>query len=221
MTARSKAKSPTLRPVLDDSRVVIFDTTLRDGEQSPGCSMNLEEKLRVAKLLEDMGVDVIEAGFPIASNGDFEAVREVAAIVRRSAVAGLARARRRDIDRAWEALRGAVRPRIHTFISTSPLHMKYKLQMEPDAVHDAVVDSVSYARNLCDDVEWSPEDGSRTETGFPVPHRGRCHHGRRSNNQHPGHRRLRGARGICGPYRDADGPSSKHRQGRDLRPLPQ
>ena len=166
MTARSKAKSPTLRPVRDDSRVVIFDTTLRDGEQSPGCSMNLEEKLRVAKLLEEMGVDIIEAGFPIASNGDFEAVRDVAAIVKRSAVAGLARAQRRDIDRAWEALRGAVRPRIHTFISTSPLHMKHKLQMEPEAVHEAVVDSVSYARNLCDDVEWSPEDGSRTEPDF-------------------------------------------------------
>ena len=150
----------------DTDRVVIFDTTLRDGEQSPGASMNLDEKLRIAGVLEEMGVDVIEAGFPIASNGDFEAVREVSKAVRKSAVAGLARASKRDIDRAWEALSGAARPRIHTFISTSPLHMKFKLQMEPEAVHQAVHDSVSHARKLCDDVEWSPEDGSRSEHDF-------------------------------------------------------
>jgi len=150
----------------DAGRVFIFDTTLRDGEQSPGCSMNLEEKLRIADALEAMGVDIIEAGFPIASNGDFEAVREVAGRVKDSTVAGLARASRKDIDRAWEALRRAARPRIHTFISTSPLHMEYKLQMAPDAVHDRMVESVSYARNLCDDVEWSPEDGTRTEHDF-------------------------------------------------------
>jgi 2-isopropylmalate synthase len=148
------------------NRVVIFDTTLRDGEQSPGASMNLDEKLRIAAVLEEMGVDVIEAGFPIASNGDFEAVREVSKAVRNSSVAGLARASKRDIDRAWEALSGAARPRIHTFISTSPLHMKFKLQMEPEAVHQAVHDSVSHARKLCDDVEWSPEDGSRSEHDF-------------------------------------------------------
>jgi 2-isopropylmalate synthase len=147
-------------------RVRIFDTTLRDGEQSPGCSMNLEEKLQVAAVLEEMGVDIIEAGFPIASNGDFEAVRAVSKQVKNSSVAGLARATTKDIDRAAEALRGAARPRIHTFISTSPLHMKYKLQMEPEAVHQAVSDSVSHARNLCDDVEWSPEDGTRTEHDF-------------------------------------------------------
>jgi 2-isopropylmalate synthase len=148
------------------NRVLIFDTTLRDGEQSPGASMNLEEKLRIAAILEELGVDVIEAGFPIASNGDFEAVREIARVIRKSGVAGLARAARKDIDRAWEALQGAASPRIHTFISTSPLHMKFKLQMEPEQVHQAIVDSVSYARNLCDDVEWSPEDGSRTEPDF-------------------------------------------------------
>jgi len=150
----------------DANRVYIFDTTLRDGEQSPGCSMNLEEKLRVARALEAMGVDIIEAGFPIASNGDFEAVREVARVVTESTVAGLSRANRKDIDRAWEALRHAARPRIHNFISTSPLHMEYKLQMEPEAVHDRMVESVAYARNLCDDVEWSPEDGTRTEHDF-------------------------------------------------------
>ncbi|UCH76242.1 MAG: 2-isopropylmalate synthase [Rhodospirillales bacterium] len=150
----------------DPDRVFIFDTTLRDGEQSPGCSMNLEEKLRIADVLEAMGVDIIEAGFPIASNGDFEAVREVAARITDATVAGLARASRKDIDRAWEALRHAARPRIHTFISTSPLHMEYKLQMAPDAVHERMVESVAYARNLCDDVEWSPEDGTRTEHDF-------------------------------------------------------
>ncbi len=148
------------------NQVLIFDTTLRDGEQSPGASMNLEEKLRIAGMLEELGVDVIEAGFPIASNGDFEAVREIARMVTTSRVAGLARAARKDIDRAWEALKGAAAPRIHTFISTSPLHMKFKLQMEPEQVHQAIADSVSYARNLCEDVEWSPEDGSRTEHDF-------------------------------------------------------
>jgi 2-isopropylmalate synthase len=150
----------------DKNRVYIFDTTLRDGEQSPGASMNLDEKLRIAAVLEEMGVDIIEAGFPIASQGDFDAVKAIANTVRGSTVAGLARAGKKDIDRAWEALRSAKRARIHTFLSTSPLHMKYKLQMEPEAVHQAIIDSVSYARNLCDDVEWSPEDGSRTEHDF-------------------------------------------------------
>ena len=149
-----------------NSRVVIFDTTLRDGEQSPGASMNLEEKLRIARVLEEMGVDIIEAGFPIASNGDFEAVREIARAVKNSTVCGLARAGKKDIDRAWEALQHAARPRIHTFISTSPLHMKFKLQMEPAAVHQAVIDSVTHARNLTDDVEWSCEDGSRSDHDF-------------------------------------------------------
>jgi len=148
------------------NRVLIFDTTLRDGEQSPGCSMNLEEKLKVALQLEEMGVDIIEAGFAIASNGDFEAVSEVAKAVKKSRVASLARATRKDIDRAAEALRHAVAPRIHTFISTSPLHMKFKLQLEPAKVYEAVIDSVSHARKLCDDVEWSAEDGTRTEHDF-------------------------------------------------------
>jgi 2-isopropylmalate synthase len=148
------------------SRVVIFDTTLRDGEQSPGASMNLEEKIRIALLLEEMGVDVIEAGFPIASNGDFEAVREIAKRVKRSIVCGLARAGRADIERCWEAVQHAERPRIHTFISTSPLHMKFKLQMAPEQVYQAVIDSVTLARKLSPDVEWSCEDGSRTEHDF-------------------------------------------------------
>jgi 2-isopropylmalate synthase len=147
-------------------RVIIFDTTLRDGEQSPGASMNLDEKLRIAEMLEEMGVDVIEAGFPIASNGDFEAVNEIAKRVKNSTICGLARSAKGDIERAAEALKPAVRPRIHTFIATSPLHMKFKLQMEPDEVYQQVVDSVSYARNFTDDVDWSPEDGTRTEHDF-------------------------------------------------------
>ena len=150
----------------DNNRIVIFDTTMRDGEQSPGASMNIEEKLRLAELLERMKVDVIEAGFPIASNGDYVAVNEVSKLLRESVVCGLARASRRDIDRAAEALEPARRKRIHTFLSTSPLHMKHKLQMEPEAVHEAVIDSVTYARRFSDDVEWSPEDGSRTEHDF-------------------------------------------------------
>jgi 2-isopropylmalate synthase len=163
-TQSPKSIHPVSR--VDANRVIIFDTTMRDGEQSPGASMNLEEKIKIALLLEEMGVDVIEGGFPIASNGDFEAVREIAKVVKASSVCGLARAARADIDRAWEALQHAERPRIHTFLSTSPLHMKYKLQMTAEQVHQAVIDSVSHARNLCPDVEWSPEDGTRTEHDF-------------------------------------------------------
>jgi len=151
---------------MDDNRVIIFDTTLRDGEQSPGASMNIEEKVRIAVVLEEMGVDVIEAGFPIASNGDFEGVHAVATRVRNSTICGLARATKGDIERCAEALRPAARGRIHTFISTSPLHMKYKLQMEPEKVLAKVSESIAYARTFTDDVEWSAEDGSRTEPDF-------------------------------------------------------
>ncbi len=146
--------------------VLIFDTTLRDGEQSPGASMTVEEKLRVAEILEEMGVDVIEAGFPIASEGDFRAVHEIAKRVKRSVVCGLARATAADIDRAGEALRPAERGRIHTFIATSPLHMKYKLQMTPEEVLERVRDSVRRARRWTDDVEWSGEDASRSDRDF-------------------------------------------------------
>jgi 2-isopropylmalate synthase len=152
--------------VTDPDRIIIFDTTLRDGEQSPGASMNLEEKVRIAQVLEDMGVDVIEAGFPISSPGDFDAVHEIAKQIKTSAVCGLARAVRTDIERVAEAIRPTPRGRIHTFISTSPLHMKYKLQLEPDQVYDRVVESVTYARRFTDDVEWSCEDGSRSDHDF-------------------------------------------------------
>src|SRR5215204_1906143 len=153
-------------PGSDKDRVLIFDTTLRDGEQCPGATMTLEEKIEIAGLLDKMGVDIIEAGFPIASNGDFEAVTEIAKRVEKATVAGLARAGMKDIDRAGEAVRQARRPRIHTFISTSPVHMKYKLQKEPDEVLEMVIASVTRARNHVDDVEWSCEDGTRTEHDF-------------------------------------------------------
>ncbi len=147
-------------------RVLIFDTTLRDGEQCPGATMTFEEKMEVADFLDEMGVDIIEAGFPIASEGDFEAVSAIAGRVKNATVAGLARAGDKDIDRAGEAVGKAVKPRIHTFISTSPVHMKFKLKKEPDEVLDLVTRSVTRARNLVNDVEWSAEDATRTEHDF-------------------------------------------------------
>ncbi len=146
--------------------ILIFDTTLRDGEQSPGCSMNLEEKLKVAAQLEAMGVDIIEAGFAIASEGDFEAVSEVAKQADRAVIASLARAADADIDRAWEAVKHARRPRIHTFIATSPLHMKVKLNKTPEEVIASIERSISRARNLCDNIEWSAEDATRSDPDF-------------------------------------------------------
>ncbi len=146
--------------------IQIFDTTLRDGEQSPGAAMTHEEKLQIAELLDEMGVDVIEAGFPISSPGDFKAVQEISRIVRRASVCALARAGFKDVDRAGEALKAARRPRIHTFISTSPVHMKHKLGMGENAVLEAVGASVARARNYTDDVEWSAEDATRTVPDF-------------------------------------------------------
>ena len=163
MTTDSDHTNP---PPAPPERVIIFDTTLRDGEQSPGCSMTVPEKLRVAEVLEAMGVDVIEAGFPIASDGDFEAVHEVAKLLKKSIVCGLARAANGDIDRAAEALHPAERRRIHTFIGTSPLHRKYQLQLDTEEVHQRVIDSVTRARHYTDDVEWSAMDASRTEPDF-------------------------------------------------------
>lgn len=151
---------------IDKNRVIIFDTTLRDGEQSPGCSMTHDEKLRMARLLDQMGVDVIEAGFPIASRGDFEAVHAIAGEAKNAVIAGLCRTVKKDIEATAAAIKPAKRQRIHTFISTSPLHMKYKLQMEPDAVIEKIYECVSFARGFTDDVEWSAEDGSRTEDDF-------------------------------------------------------
>lgn len=150
----------------DPNRIIIFDTTLRDGEQSPGCAMNLEQKLKMAQVLDEMGVDLIEAGFPVASPGDFESVNEIAKLVKNATVCGLSRAKKGDIEASGEAIKPAESKRIHTFISTSPLHMKYKLQMSPEDVLESVKESVSFARKFTDDVEWSAEDGSRTEDDF-------------------------------------------------------
>ncbi len=147
-------------------KLIIFDTTLRDGEQSPGASMTKDEKLRIAKALEKMKVDVIEAGFPIASEGDFESVKAVAELIVDSTVCGLARALDKDIDRAAEALKPAKSSRIHTFLATSPIHMREKLRMEPDQVVEHAVKAVKRARNYTDDVEFSPEDAGRSEFDF-------------------------------------------------------
>ena len=146
--------------------VIIFDTTLRDGEQSPGASMNTEEKLRVAQALERLKVDVIEAGFPISSPGDFEAVKLIAEKVRGVQVAGLARANRADIDRAWEALQGGADPRVHTFLATSPIHMQHKLRLGPDQVLEQAVEAVKHARKYTTNVEFSAEDAVRSELDF-------------------------------------------------------
>ena len=153
-------------PNTDPNRVLIFDTTLRDGEQSPGCSMTQPEKLRVAKALEELGVDVIEAGFPIASKGDWESVNLVAREVRRPIIAGLARCNREDIETAWRALKDAERPRIHVFLATSAIHREFKLNMAKEQIIHTAVEGVKFARSLCADVEFSPEDASRTELEF-------------------------------------------------------
>ena len=149
----------------DTNRVVIFDTTLRDGEQSPGATMTHAEKLEIAALLDEMGVDVIEAGFPIASEGDFKAVSDIARAADRATICGLARANFKDIDRCWEAIRHARSPRIHTFIGTSPLHREMHA-MDRDQMAERIHDTVTHARNLCDNVQWSPMDATRTEHDY-------------------------------------------------------
>ncbi|PID78387.1 MAG: 2-isopropylmalate synthase [Deltaproteobacteria bacterium] len=151
---------------MSSNRVIVFDTTLRDGEQSPGATMNIAEKVRIANRLEELGVDVIEAGFPAASQGDFEAVKEVAKNAVKAQIAGLCRAGKADIDKAWEAVKHAKYPRLHTFIATSELHMKYKLNMEPDKVVEKAVEAVKYAKSFTDNVEFSAEDGSRSDRDF-------------------------------------------------------
>jgi 2-isopropylmalate synthase len=153
-------------PKREEDKIIIFDTTLRDGEQCPGATMTFEEKLQVAEILDDMGVDIIEAGFPIASEGDFEAVTEIAKLAKQSVVCGLARANFNDIDRAGEAIKLAKRGRIHTFIGTSPLHRQHQLQLTQEQVHERVIASVTRARGFTDDVEWSAMDATRTEHDY-------------------------------------------------------
>jgi 2-isopropylmalate synthase len=148
------------------ARITVFDTTLRDGEQSPGCSMNQQEKLRLAHQLDRLGVDVIEAGFPIASDGDFESVKAIASVVRRPIITGLARACRPDIERAWEALQHAARPRIHVFLATSDIHLQYKLRITREQCVEQAREAIRLAKSLCDDVEFSPEDATRTDPDF-------------------------------------------------------
>jgi len=151
---------------MERARIKIFDTTLRDGEQSPGCSMNLQEKLRMARQLDRLGVDIIEAGFPIASDGDFEAVRAIAQEIRRPVIAALARATVMDIERAWQAVQMAAHPRIHVFLATSDIHLHYKLKMTREQCIRQAAEAVRFARSLCADVEFSAEDSTRTELDF-------------------------------------------------------
>jgi 2-isopropylmalate synthase len=151
---------------MERQQIAVFDTSLRDGEQAPGCSMGVRDKLRVAWQLERLGVDVIEAGFPIASENELESVRLIANEVHRPTIAGLARASKQDIEHAWIALQHAKRPRIHTFLATSDLHLRYKLKISREQALDQTFESVSYAKSLCDDVEFSPEDATRSDVGF-------------------------------------------------------
>jgi len=149
----------------EQDRVLIFDTTLRDGEQSPGATMTHDEKVEIASMLDDMGVDIIEAGFPIASQGDFEAVRDIAKQARNSVICGLSRANIGDIDRSWDAIRHAPQPRIHTFVGTSPLHRAIP-NLNQDELANLIHETVTHARNLCDNVQWSPMDATRTELDY-------------------------------------------------------
>jgi 2-isopropylmalate synthase len=182
MTTKDRIMTPAARSEKD--RVLIFDTTLRDGEQCPGATMTHEEKLEVAELLDQMGVDIIEAGFPIASEGDFAAVQEIARRSRNAVICGLSRAAFNDIDRCAEAIKPAKRRRIHTFLSTSPVHMKYKLQKEPHEVYEMVIAQVTRARNHTDDVEWSSEDTRPHRSYDPPPLRGGCDQRRRHHHQY-------------------------------------
>ena len=150
------------------TKILIFDTTLRDGEQSPGATMNTQEKLLVAKQLEKLGVDVIEAGFPISSEDDFNAVSMIARTIKNCEIAGLCRANKMDIDRAWEAVKSAGHPRIHTFISTSDIHLKYQLKKSRKQVLDDAVAAVKHARSYCDNVEFSAMDATRSDTDYLV-----------------------------------------------------
>ena len=152
----------------EKNKVLIFDTTLRDGEQSPGATMSLAQKIEIASLLDEMGVDIIEAGFPIASEGDFEAVSKIGKSVKSAKVCGLARASKLDIERCWRAVENSINPRIHTFIGTSPLHREFQVKLSKEEVLDKVFETVTFAKSFCDDVQWSPMDATRTESEFLV-----------------------------------------------------
>src|SRR5437763_7754266 len=165
-TRHAQAKSIEGGRPMDGSHITVFDTTLRDGEQAPGCSMGIADKLRMARQLDRLGVDVIEAGFPIASDDEFKAVRRIASEVRRPVIAALARAHKLDVERAWVALEPARRPRIHTFLATSDLHLQYKLKISRAQALDQIHEAVARARSFCAEVEFSPEDATRSDIQF-------------------------------------------------------
>ena len=193
-------------------KITIFDTTLRDGEQSPGCSMNTAEKLEVAKALVELGVDVIEAGFPIASPGDFEAVQKIAReFGDRTVICGLARCRPDDIDRAWEALQDAEKKRIHVFLATSSIHREFKLKMAKEEIVRTTIEMVSRAKNYCDNIEFSPEDAARTELDFLSRSRREGHRSRGHDGQHSRHRRLCHAQPIPAGDRALEEERAEHR----------
>ena len=182
---------------MERARITVFDTTLRDGEQSPGCSMNVQEKLRLAHQLDRLGVDVIEAGFPIASEGDFAAVQAIAAAIRRPIIAGLARACAPDIERAWEALKGAARPRIHVFLATSDIHLAVQAQASrAQQCLEQARDAVRLAKSFCEDVEFSPEDATRTDREFLFQVAEAVVEAGATTLNIPGHRRLQHAGGV-------------------------
>src|SRR5262249_29658739 len=151
---------------MERERIVIIDTTLRDGEQSPGCSMNIEEKLLLARQLDVLGVDVIEAGFPISSQGDFAGGKKVATEVRRPVIAALARAKKEDIDCAWDAVKGDAKPRIHLFLASSDIHLHHKLKLTREQALEQTKEATAFARSLCKDIEFSPEDATRSDLEF-------------------------------------------------------
>ncbi len=204
----------------DSDRVRIFDTTLRDGEQSPGASMNMAEKLELARALAALGVDIIEAGFPIASVGDFEAVRVIATEIAGASICGLARCNERDIDRAWEAIQFAQSPRIHVFLATSAIHREHKLRMSRSQIVEKAVEGVRRARGLCTDVEFSPEDAARTELDFLCEVVEAAIEAGALDGQHPRHRRLCHAHPVRARDPDAARARPQHRPRRHQHPLP-
>ena len=181
---------------MERERIVIFDTTLRDGEQSPGCSMNLEEKLLLARQLDSLGVDIIEAGFPISSQGDFAGVQKVAAEVRRPVIAALARAKKEDIECAWDAVKVASKPRIHLFLASSDIHLQHKLKISREQALQQTKEAVAFARSLCPDIEFSPEDATRTDPQFLCA-MVETAVAAGDDGQHSRHGRLYHARRVC------------------------
>ena len=201
-------------------QIKIFDTTLRDGEQAPGCSMNLKDKLEVAESLSRLGVDIIEAGFAICSPGDFQSVQAIARQVRGVTIASLARAVEKDITAAWEAVRDAESPRIHTFIATSPLHMEYKLKMTSEQVYEQAIKMTTYARSLCGDVEFSLEDASRSDPAFMYRVIEGVIKAGASTVNIPDTVGYAAPRGIRRAYHQHPEQRAQHRQSGHLRPLP-